>query len=87
MVYGGLPEGSNSLFTGSGKCAGCHAADPNHFAGIAGQTFPATPMPGGWDVNPTDAWRSSIMANSAKDPFWRAKVSCYEHLGLRRSFN
>jgi hypothetical protein len=75
MVYGGLPEGSNSLFTGSGKCAGCHAADPNHFAGIAGQTFPATPMPGGWDVNPTDAWRSSIMANSAKDPFWRAKVS------------
>ena len=32
-------------------------------------------MPDGHDVNPTDMWRSSIMANSAKDPFWRAKVS------------
>lgn len=75
MVYGDLPEGSNALFTGSGKCAGCHSSDPNHFASIAGQTFPAIPMPDGWDVNPTDAWRSSLMANSAKDPFWRAKVS------------
>ena len=32
------------------------------------------PMPDGWDVNVTDDWRSSIMANSTKDPFWRAKV-------------
>ena len=74
-AYGGLPDTTNSMFTGSGKCAGCHATDPNLFASIAGQTFPATPMPDGHDVNPTDMWRSSIMANSAKDPFWRAKVT------------
>ena len=73
-AYGGLPDTSNALFTGSGKCAGCHGTDANHFASIAGQTFPAVPMPDGWDVNVTDDWRSSLMANSAKDPFWRAKV-------------
>ena len=73
-AYGGLPDTTNSLFTGSGKCAGCHGKDPNAFASIAGQTYPAMPMPEGWDVNVTDYWRSSLMANSAKDPFWRAKV-------------
>jgi len=73
-AYGGLPDTSNALFTGSGKCAGCHGTDPNSFASIVGQTYPAVPMPGGHDVNPTDQWRSSLMANSAKDPFWRAKV-------------
>lgn len=74
-TYGDLPDTSNSLFTGSGKCSGCHAKDPNHFASIAGQSYPAVPMPDGWDVNVTDDWRSSLMANSAKDPFWRAKVA------------
>ncbi len=74
MAYGGLPDTTNSLFTGSGKCAGCHGKDPNHFASIAGQSSPITPMPDGWDVNVTDDWRSSLMANSAKDPFWKAKV-------------
>lgn len=73
-AYGGLPDSSNTLFTGSGKCAGCHGKDPNSFASIAGQTFPAQPMPDGWDVNVTDYWRSTLMANSARDPFWRAKV-------------
>ncbi len=75
MSYGNLPDTSNSLFTGSGKCSGCHAKDPNNFASIAGQTFPPSPMPDGWDVNVTDDWRSTLMANSAKDPFWRAKVA------------
>ena len=74
-AYGGLPDTLNSLFTGSGKCAGCHSRDPNYLASIPGQIFPAIPMPFAWDVNPTDMWRSSIMANSAKDPFWRAKVA------------
>lgn len=73
-AYGGLPDTSNALFTGSGKCAGCHGSDANHFASIPGQTFPAQPMPEGWDVNVIDHWRSSLMANSARDPFWRAKV-------------
>lgn len=73
-VLGGLPDTVNSLFWGSGKCVGCHGEDPNELASIAGQTFPMEPMPNGWDVNVTDDWRSSIMANSTKDPFWRAKV-------------
>ena len=73
-AYGGLPDTSNALFTGSGKCAGCHGTDPNSFASLVGQTYPAVPLPNGHDVNPTDQWRSSLMANSAKDPFWRAKV-------------
>ena len=73
-VLGGLPDTINALFYGSGKCAGCHGEDPNDLASIAGQTFPMVPQPDGWDVNVVDDWRSSIMANSTKDPFWRAKV-------------
>ena len=73
-ILGGLPDTINALFYGSGKCAGCHGEDPNHLASIAGQSFPMDPMPDGWDVNVVDDWRSSIMANSTKDPFWRAKV-------------
>lgn len=73
-VLGGLPDTINSLFYGSGKCSGCHGVDPNHLASKAGQTFPMEPMPDAWDVNVVDDWRSSIMANSTKDPFWRAKV-------------
>ena len=61
-----LPLGENGLFAGSGKCAGCHGYDPQENAGLT---------PSGWDVNVTDHWRSSIMANSANDPFWKAKVS------------
>jgi hypothetical protein len=73
-VLGGLPDTINALFYGSGKCAGCHGEDPNDLASLAGQTFPMQAMPEGWDVNVVDDWRSSIMANSTKDPFWRAKV-------------
>ena len=29
----------------------------------------------GVDVNVVDDWRSTMMANSAHDPFWKAKVS------------
>ena len=75
VAYSDLPDTSNALFTGSGKCAGCHGTDPNMLSSLVGQTFPAVPMPNGHDVNPTDQWRSSLMANSAKDPFWRAKVA------------
>ena len=65
-AYSDLPDTSNALFTGSGKCAGCHGADPIAFANVTAD---------GQDINPTDQWRSSLMANSAKDPFWRAKVA------------
>ncbi len=63
-----LPIDGNTYFMGSGACNGCHGLDDippvlaNHTAA-------------GVDVNPVDSWRSTMMANSAKDPFWRAKVS------------
>ncbi|MCH2197791.1 MAG: T9SS type A sorting domain-containing protein [Flavobacteriales bacterium] len=66
QMDGELTDLENELFTGSGKCAGCHGHDIAELGNITES---------GWDVNPTDYWRSSIMANSAKDPFWRAKVT------------
>jgi hypothetical protein len=59
-----LPENYNDLFAGSGVCALCH----NSMVNLQGQP-----------VGIVDDWRSSMMANSAKDPFWQAKVS---HEGL-----
>ena len=62
-----LPNGTDeNFFRGSGLCEGCHGFDPNGIASLDGE---------GNDINPTDQWRATIMANSAKDPFWRAKVS------------
>lgn len=61
-----LDSSSNTYFAGSGHCNGCHGHDP------LGESMVTT---NGRDVNVSDAWRSSMMANSAKDPFWRAKVS------------
>ena len=58
----GLPlsEFVTADFTGSGGCATCHT-------GLTDAS--------GTDVSmPTD-WRSTMMANAAKDPFWQAKVS------------
>lgn len=62
----GLVGGQNNYFKGSGNCNGCHGHDPNSFSMITGE---------GVDVNVTDDWRSTMMANSARDPFWRAKVN------------
>ncbi len=62
----GLPTGDNGYFTGSGRCAGCHGIDP---IGTANMTQE------GVHVSPTEDWRASMMANSAKDPLWRAKVA------------
>lgn len=61
-----LPMGGNALFKASGECAGCHGPD---FAGEASVDAD------GNDVNVSDDWRATMMANAAKDPFWRAKVS------------
>ena len=57
---------SNILFPTAKTCNGCHGHDPNMSAFITSA---------GEDVNIYDDWRSTMMANSAKDPFWRAKVS------------
>ncbi len=61
-----LPVISNSLFVGSGNCGGCHGHDADGVASISGE---------GLDINITDDWRATMMANSVRDPFWRAKVS------------
>jgi len=61
------PVGQNDLFAGSGVCGGCHGHDPNNFAMIDPTTLE--------DINMTDDWAATMMANSAKDPLWRAKVS------------
>jgi hypothetical protein len=66
QVLDSLWEGSNAEFSSAGTCDHCHGFDD---AGLA-----SVDMEGG-DVNLVDDWSSSIMANSAKDPFWRAKVS------------
>ncbi|MFT5280406.1 MAG: hypothetical protein ACI9P8_002047 [Bacteroidia bacterium] len=61
-----LPLDSNSYFRGSGHCDGCHGFDATGFANVNAL---------GVDVSPIERWRSSMMANSAKDPWWKAKVS------------
>ncbi|MBK9422399.1 MAG: T9SS type A sorting domain-containing protein [Flavobacteriales bacterium] len=61
-----LATGQNTYFMASGNCAGCHGHDPSGYAMVTAE---------GKDVNVVDDWRSSIMANAARDPFWRAKVS------------
>ncbi len=47
-------------FSGSGTCVLCHE-------GLRDEA--------GTDVSLTTAWRSTMMANAAKDPVWQAKVS------------
>jgi hypothetical protein len=61
-----FPDSANTLFAGSGKCVGCHGYDPE---GLSSRDEE------GNDVNVSDAWAATMMANAAKDPFWRAKVS------------
>ncbi|MDQ3101723.1 MAG: hypothetical protein M3R08_10085, partial [Bacteroidota bacterium] len=62
-----LPVGANNFFMASGNCYGCHGPDQvNNYASIDEE---------GNDVNVADDWRSTMMGNSAHDPFWRAKVS------------
>lgn len=65
-----LPVGYNNYFTASGECGYCHGPDVSGNTNVDAQ---------GNDVNPTSRWRSSMMANSARDPYFRAKV---EHESL-----
>ncbi|MDD9933226.1 MAG: hypothetical protein OXT09_06470, partial [Myxococcales bacterium] len=58
-------EGAETTrFTSASACEGCHAAGPGVLRDAAGR-----------DVSPTATWRSSIMANSARDPYWLAVFS------------
>ncbi len=47
-------------FVGSGRCANCHALLIDR---------------DGNDMSISNHWRSTMMANAARDPFWQAKVS------------
>ncbi|HLG03799.1 MAG TPA: T9SS type A sorting domain-containing protein [Bacteroidia bacterium] len=60
------PYDTNTYFATGGRCSGCHGHDPNGSAFITQS---------GEDVNIADDWAGTMMANSAKDPLWRAKVS------------
>jgi len=63
----GLVSGNNTYFMASGNCYGCHGIDT---MGTVWANHDAQ----GRDVNMADAWRSTMMANSARDPFFKAKV-------------
>ena len=58
-----LPFGRTTLFAGSGLCEVCHASD-----GVVMSV-------NGIDVSPISYWRSTMMGNASKDPFWLAVVA------------
>jgi hypothetical protein len=60
------PIGPGDYFLTSQSCRGCHGFDSLGQANIDEN---------GVDINLFDHWEGSMMALSAKDPFWRAKVS------------
>lgn len=59
------PIAAGEYFLPSSSCSGCHGYDTAHTSSID---------EAGNDVNLFDRWQSSMMALSAKDPLWRAKV-------------
>ena len=60
-----LPVLYSAFFATSGRCAGCHGGDSLGIASVDST---------GRDVNVSNDWRSTLMANSARDPFFRAKL-------------
>ncbi len=60
------PIAPGEYFLSSSHCAGCHGYDLAHASNIDEN---------GNSVNLFDHWQSTMMANSARDPLWRAKVS------------
>ena len=61
-----LPLADNGYFMASGNCDGCHGYDETQEANVDGELN---------DVSPVTYWRGTMMANAAKDPLWKAKVS------------
>ncbi len=60
------PIAPGEYFLPSSHCKECHGYDLTHLANVDEN---------GNSVNLFDHWQSTMMANSARDPFWRAKVS------------
>jgi len=69
-----LPTETSILFSGAGNCSLCHIAGGGAFTTQAGT-----------DISPTTLWRSTMMANAARDPLWQAKVTAEvaEHPALQ----
>ena len=63
--------GGIAHFQGSGNCAVCH--DSTTYNGGNGSPL-AYLDNNGKDVSIRRAWSATMMANSSRDPFWRAKV-------------
>lgn len=63
---GGQPDGANAVFATSDGCARCHrpAFNSNAMRSSLGE-----------DVSPYTLWQSTVMANSFRDPYWRAQVA------------
>jgi hypothetical protein len=62
----GRAAASSDHFTESSACALCHSA---------ATTATALWSPTGDDVSPHGTWKATMMANSFRDPYWRAQVS------------
>lgn len=60
------PLDSSEYFLGSVACRGCHGYDSTGLANVDEN---------GNDINLYDDWQGTMMAFSAIDPLWRAKVS------------
>ena len=60
------PKAANAVFASGDGCALCHSASPK-----AAALWSAT----GEDVSPHGLWQATLMANSAKDPYWKAQVA------------
>ncbi|MBX3376467.1 MAG: hypothetical protein KF678_05630 [Phycisphaeraceae bacterium] len=60
------PKAANTIFATGDGCALCHSASPN-----AGALWSST----GEDVSPHGLWQATMMANSARDPYWMAQVA------------
>lgn len=66
------PMADGEYFLGSSACKGCHGRDV--LQGVANTDE------NGNDVNLYDDWQATMMALSAKDPFWKAKLSHETHV-------
>lgn len=60
------PTAANSIFATGDGCSLCHSAAPT-----ARALWSST----GQDVSPYGLWRASLMAHSARDPYWKAQVA------------
>lgn len=65
-TYLGFDLDTNDHFMASGNCDGCHGFDETGNASVDLE---------GNDISPITTWRATMMANSGKDPFFRAKMS------------